>query len=92
MTEGETLERVPSAKIARRNNHRLETAMRTSRPPTEKTLTRFDLVFRPSVKRQHVESLRTSGLLTCQPAKSTFVEERAVPPPPAQAQHSHAHS
>ena len=46
-----------------RNNRRLQTAMRSSRLPTVKTLAEFDFAFQPSVKREQVESQQELGFV-----------------------------
>jgi DNA replication protein DnaC len=53
----QAIERLLSAQITLRNNHRLRTAMRSSRLPTIKTLQQFDFAFQPSIRREQIESL-----------------------------------
>lgn len=53
----QAIERLLTAQITLRNNHRLRTAMRSSRLPTIKTLQQFDFTFQPSVRREQIESL-----------------------------------
>jgi DNA replication protein DnaC len=53
----QAIERLLTAQITLRNNHRLRTAMRSSRLPTIKTLQEFDFSFQPSVRREQIESL-----------------------------------
>lgn len=53
----QAIERLLSAQITLRNNHRLRTAMRSSRLPAIKTLQQFDFTFQPSVRREQIESL-----------------------------------
>jgi DNA replication protein DnaC len=53
----EAMERLLSAQITLRNNHRLRTAMRSSRLPAIKTLQQFDFTFQPSIRREQLESL-----------------------------------
>ena len=57
LNASEAMERVLSAQITLRNNHRLRTAMRSSRLPAIKTLEQFDFAFQPSVRREQIESL-----------------------------------
>lgn len=57
------LEALLGARIALRNNRRLQAAMRSSRLPVVKTLADFDFSFQPSVKREQLESLHTLGFL-----------------------------
>jgi hypothetical protein len=45
----EAMERLLSAQITLRNNHRLRTAMRSSRLPSIKALEQFDFSFQPSI-------------------------------------------
>ena len=53
----QAIERLLTAQITLRNNHRLRTAMRSSRLPTIKTLEQFDFAFQPSIRREQIESL-----------------------------------
>lgn len=53
----QAIERLLTAQITLRNNHRLRTAMRSSRLPTIKTLQEFDFSFQPSIRREQIESL-----------------------------------
>ena len=53
----QAIERLLTAQITLRNNHRLRTAMRSSRLPAIKTLQEFDFSFQPSVRRDQIESL-----------------------------------
>ena len=53
----QAIERLLTAQIMLRNNHRLRTAMRSSRLPTIKTLQQFDFAFQPSIRREQIESL-----------------------------------
>ena len=53
----QAIERLLTAQISLRNNHRLRTAMRSSRLPTIKTLQEFDFSFQPSIRREQIESL-----------------------------------
>jgi DNA replication protein DnaC len=53
----QAIERLLSAQITLRNNHRLRTAMRSSRLPTIKTLQQFDFAFQPSIRREQIDSL-----------------------------------
>jgi DNA replication protein DnaC len=53
----EAMERLLTAQITLRNNHRLRTAMRSSRLPAIKTLQQFDFAFQPSIRREQIESL-----------------------------------
>ena len=53
----QAIERLLTAQITLRNNHRLRTAMRSSRLPTIKTLQEFDFAFQPSIRREQIESL-----------------------------------
>src|SRR6266513_2546583 len=50
-------QRLLTAQITLRNNHRLRTAMRSSRLPAIKTLQQFDFTFQPSIRREQIESL-----------------------------------
>jgi DNA replication protein DnaC len=56
-TASEAMERLLTAQITLRNNHRLHTAMRSSRLPAIKTLQQFDFAFQPSIRREQIESL-----------------------------------
>src|SRR6516225_1415018 len=56
-TASEAMERLLTAQITLRNNHRLYTAMRSSRLPAIKTLQQFDFTFQPSIRREQIESL-----------------------------------
>src|SRR6266567_2403811 len=49
--------------ILRRNQRRLQTAMRAARLPAVKTLADFDFTFQPSVKRDQLESLHTLSFI-----------------------------
>jgi len=62
-TAGEALEALLTAQITLRNNRRLETAMRSSRLPSVKTLADFDFTFQPSINRQQIESLHELGFV-----------------------------
>src|SRR6266480_1901391 len=53
----QAIERLLTAQITLRNNHRLRTAMRSSRLPAIKTLQQFDFTFQPSIRREQIESL-----------------------------------
>jgi DNA replication protein DnaC len=53
----EAIQRLLTAQITLRNNHRLRTAMRSSRLPAIKTLQQFDFAFQPSIRREQIESL-----------------------------------
>jgi DNA replication protein DnaC len=53
----QAIERLLTAQITLRNNHRLRTAMRSSRLPAIKTLQEFDFAFQPSIRREQIESL-----------------------------------
>lgn len=53
----QAIERLLTAQISLRNNHRLRTAMRSSRLPAIKTLQQFDFAFQPSIRREQIESL-----------------------------------
>jgi DNA replication protein DnaC len=53
----QAIEQLLTAQITLRNNHRLRTAMRSSRLPAIKTLQEFDFSFQPSVRREQIESL-----------------------------------
>jgi DNA replication protein DnaC len=53
----QAIEQLLSAQITLRNNHRLRTAMRSSRLPSIKTLQQFDFSFQPSIRREQIESL-----------------------------------
>jgi DNA replication protein DnaC len=53
----QAIEQLLSAQITLRNNHRLRTAMRSSRLPAIKTLQQFDFTFQPSIRREQLESL-----------------------------------
>jgi len=53
----QAIERLLTAQITLRNNHRLRTAMRSSRLPAIKTLQQFDFTFQPSIRHEQVESL-----------------------------------
>ena len=57
LTGSEAMERLLAAQITLRNNHRLRTAMRSSRLPGIKTLEQFDFAFQPSIRREQIESL-----------------------------------
>ena len=46
----QAIERLLTAQITLRNNHRLHTAMRSSRLPAIKTLQQFDFTFQPSIR------------------------------------------
>ncbi|MDE0449474.1 MAG: ATP-binding protein [Spirochaetaceae bacterium] len=62
-TAAEAIEQLLDAQIRLRNNRRLQTAMRSSRLPTVKTLGQFDFAFQPSIKREQIESLHELGFL-----------------------------
>ena len=62
-TVAEAIEQLLDAQIRLRNNRRLQTAMRSSRLPTVKTLGQFDFAFQPSIKREQIESLHELGFL-----------------------------
>jgi DNA replication protein DnaC len=53
----QAIERLLTAQITLRNNHRLRTAMRSSRLPAIKTLQQFEFAFQPSIRREQIESL-----------------------------------
>jgi DNA replication protein DnaC len=53
----QAIEQLLTAQISLRNNHRLRTAMRSSRLPAIKTLQEFDFSFQPSIRREQIESL-----------------------------------
>jgi DNA replication protein DnaC len=53
----QAIEQLLTAQITLRNNHRLRTAMRSSRLPAIKTLREFDFSFQPSIRREQIESL-----------------------------------
>lgn len=53
----QAIERLLTAQITLRNNHRLRTAMRSSRLPAIKMLQEFDFAFQPSIRREQIESL-----------------------------------
>ncbi len=53
LTASEAIQRL----LTLRNNHRLRTAMRSSRLPSIKTLAEFDFSFQPSIRREQIESL-----------------------------------
>jgi DNA replication protein DnaC len=53
----QAVEQLLTAQITLRNNHRLRTAMRSSRLPAIKTLQEFDFSFQPSIRREQIESL-----------------------------------
>jgi DNA replication protein DnaC len=53
----QAIESLLTAQITLRNNHRLRTAMRSSRLPAIKTLQEFDFAFQPSIRREQIESL-----------------------------------
>jgi DNA replication protein DnaC len=57
LNASEAMQRLLSAQITLRNNHRLRTAMRSSRLPAIKTLQQFDFAFQPSLRREQIESL-----------------------------------
>ena len=57
------IEKLLASYIVLRNNRRLETAMRSSRLPADKTLAHFDFAFQPSIKRDQIDSLHELGFL-----------------------------
>jgi DNA replication protein DnaC len=57
LNASQAIERLLTAQITLRNNHRLRTAMRSSRLPAIKTLQEFDFAFQPSIRREQIESL-----------------------------------
>jgi len=57
LNASEAMQRLLTAQITLRNNHRLRTAMRSSRLPAIKTLQQFDFAFQPSIRREQIESL-----------------------------------
>ncbi|MBK6307956.1 MAG: ATP-binding protein [Gemmatimonadetes bacterium] len=57
------MEALLGAQIALRNQRRLQTAMRSARLPTVKTLGDFDFAFQPSIKRDQLDSLHTLRFL-----------------------------
>ena len=63
VSAAEAIEQLLNAQIVRRNNRRLQTAMRASRLPAVKTLDQFDFAFQPSIKGEQVESLHELGFL-----------------------------
>lgn len=63
VTASEAIERLIDAQITLRNNRRLQTAMRSSRLPSIKTLAEFDFAFQPSIRREQIESLHELGFL-----------------------------
>jgi DNA replication protein DnaC len=63
VTAAEALEAVLAAQVRRRNDRRLEAAMRSSRLPAVKTLADFDFAFQPSIRREQIESLHELGFV-----------------------------
>ena len=63
ISPAEAIEQLLNAQIVLRNDHRLQTAMRSSRLPAVKTLDQFDFAFQPSVKREQIESLHEIGFV-----------------------------
>lgn len=63
LTVAEAIEKLLNAQVTLRNARRLQTAMRSSRLPTIKTLEDFDFSFQPSIKREQIESLHELGFV-----------------------------
>ena len=63
LSPAEAIERLLVAQIGLRKHRRLESAMRTSRLPSIKTLDQFDFAFQPSIKREQILSLHELGFL-----------------------------
>ena len=63
LTAAAALDALLQAQIALRNHRRLDAAMRSSRLPAVKTLADFDFPFQPSIKREHLDSRHTLGVL-----------------------------
>lgn len=63
LTVSEAIEKLLNAQVTLRNARRLQTAMRSSRLPTIKTLEDFDFSFQPSIKREQIESLHELGFV-----------------------------
>lgn len=63
LTAAEAIEKLLRAQVSLRNARRLQTAMRSSRLPTIKTLEDFDFSFQPSIKREQIESLHELGFV-----------------------------
>ncbi len=62
-TAAEAIEHLLHAQVSLRNNRRLQAAMRSSRLPAVKTLADFDFSFRPSIRREQIESLHELGFV-----------------------------
>ncbi|MXW16028.1 MAG: hypothetical protein F4139_10355 [Gemmatimonadetes bacterium] len=62
-TAAEAIEWLLAAQITLRNSRRLQTAMRSGRLPAVKTLADFDFSFRPTVKREQIDSLHEFGFV-----------------------------
>lgn len=63
VTASEAIERLLRAQITLRNARRLQTAMRSSRLPSIKTLEDFDFSFQPSIQREQIASLHELGFV-----------------------------
>jgi DNA replication protein DnaC len=63
LAAGDAIGAVLTSQIQLRNQRRLQTAMRSARPPAVKTLADFDFTFQPSVKREQLDNLHMLSLL-----------------------------
>ena len=63
LAAGEAIHAVLTSQIRLRNQRRLQTAMRSARLPTVKTLSDFDFTFQPTIKREQLDNLHTLNFL-----------------------------